>query len=298
MEKLLPVTYTHDISDIHSGGFSKGENPELALEVASLHELVTLHRDNFAKNLESYKTLYLEKSGEYVETKQNVFIHKNTHISDQVVYDSEKGIIVIEEGVKVMPFTYLAGPLRIDTNATINPHTNIAGSYIGKYCKIGGEVFDSVMEKYSNKAHFGCLESSFVGSWVNIGGGTSTSNLKNTYGNVKMNGIDTGEQLLGSIICDHVKTAVNTNIYTGKVIGVASHIYGTVTCDIPSFVSYINKNNIFVLPADIVIKTAERMAKRRNVEITEDMKKMLLSTYQATENDRQKVGVKNDKLTF
>ncbi len=286
MEALLPVTYTHDISDIHSGGFSVQDEVTLGIEagtlsvqINTLHELVTLHRINIGKNLEKYKELCIIKSEEYAEVKPGVFVHNTATVDDQVVFNTTNGIIVVEEGVHINPFTYLAGPLRIDKHATINPLTNISGSYIGKFCKVGGEVANSVIEEYSNKGHYGYVGDSFIGSWVNLGGGTSTSNLKNTYGTIKMNGVDTGEQFLGSIICDYVKTAVNTSIYTGKVIGVGSHIYGTVTSDVENCVNYYSKDNITNIPIEVIEKTAKRMMARRGVEYTNDDKEKLELIY-------------------
>lgn len=286
MDALLPVTYTHDTSDIHSGGFSKQdelnlqiETGTLSVQINTLHELVTLHRTNLGKNLEKYKELHIIKSGEYLETKPNVFVHTSATIDEQVIFNTQKGIVVIEAGAHINPFTYLAGPLRIDVNAVINPHTNISGSYIGKFCKVGGEVANSVIEGYSNKGHYGYVGDSFIGSWVNLGGGTSTSNLKNTYGTIKMRGADTGEQFLGSIICDYVKTAVNTSIYTGKVIGVGSHVYGTVTSDVENCVNYFSKDNITSIPLEVIEKTAKRMMARRGVEFTNDDKEKLELIY-------------------
>lgn len=275
MELFLNFINKHKKEDIHCGGFSIQdelrfgiEAGTLSMQINTLHELVTLHRTNLGKNLEKYKELHIIKSGEYTEAKSGVFIHQNSQVDEQVVFNTKNGIIIIEEGVHINPFTYLTGPLRIDKYATINPHTNISGSYIGKYCKIGGEVVNSIIEAYSNKGHYGYVGDSWVGSWVNLGGGTSTSNLKNTYGNIKMAGQDTGEQFLGSIICDHVKTSVNSSIYTGKIIGVASHIYGTVTSDVPNCVNYYSKDNMTSIPIEVIEKTAKRMMARRGVEFT------------------------------
>lgn len=286
MDTLIPVIYTHDMSDTHTGGFSIQDEAifgveagTLALQINNLHELVTLHRTNLAKNLEKYRELHIVKSEGYAEVKSGVFVHNTVTVDDQVIFNTTKGIIIIEEGVHINPFTYLAGPLRIDKYATINPHTNISGSYIGKYCKVGGEVANSVIEGYSNKGHYGYVGDSFIGSWVNLGGGTSTSNLKNTYGTIKMSGIDTGEQFLGAIICDYVKTAINTSIYTGKVIGVGSHIYGTVTTDVPNCVNYFAKDNITTIPIEVMEKTAKRMMARRSVEFTNEDKQKLELIY-------------------
>lgn len=305
-DKLWPITLTRKISNIHSGGFSMEEEKALGFTEGELfeipkelYELITLHKKNFKRNLDLYKEKYLKGKSEYKEIKPNVFVHESASIREQVVFNTENGVIVIEENVKVMPFSYLVGPLRVKENSTINPHSYIEGSFIGKFCKIGGEVHGMVIEDYSNKQHHGCISDGYVGSWVNLGGGTSSSSLKNTYGKVKVKGEETGEKFIGPIIADHAKTAINTSIYTAKVIGVSSHIYGTVTEDVPSFTNYVSKGNMVTLPLPVSITIAERMMARRNIKIGEEYKAMLSYAYTETHDERNEAGVKKaTKLVF
>lgn len=285
MEKLWPITLTRKISDIHCGGFTMTEEENLGFKAGELFkapnelfELVTFHKKNLSTNLNKYKEVII-KNNDYTEIKPGVFAHTGAVIDEQVVFNTKNGLVIIEMGVHINPFNYIAGPVRIDEGATINPHSNISNSYIGKHCKVGGEVSNSTIESYSNKGHHGYLGDSYVGSWVNIGGGASTSNLKNTYGKIKLGGVETGEQFLGSIIADHVKIAINVSIYTGKVIGTGAHIYGTVETDVPKFVNYFNKDKITEIPIEITEKIAERMMARRNLQFTEEDKKMLKYAY-------------------
>ncbi len=276
----MELSLVHKISDMHVGGFTDGEKPK------EFFELITFHKKNFKENLENYKKQILENTNtkdNYNEIAPNVYAHESAILDRSTAFDTTNGVIIIEANVKVLPFSYLVGPLRTDESATINPHTNISGSYIGKFCKIGGEVSNSVFEAYSNKGHYGYVGDSYVGSWVNLGAGTSTSNLKNTYGTIKMAGIETGEQFIGSIIADHVKTALNTSIYTGKVIGVGSHIYSTVTSDVPNCVNYFGKDNITKIPMEVTEKTATRMMERRNVKFSIEDKKLLELIYNTNE---------------
>ena len=62
----------------------------------------------------------------------------------------------------------------------------IRGSVIGPVCRVRGEISESVFLGYANKAHDGFVGHSVVGRWVNLGAGTITSNLKNTYGTVRL----------------------------------------------------------------------------------------------------------------
>ncbi|MDQ5971621.1 MAG: UDP-N-acetylglucosamine diphosphorylase / glucose-phosphate thymidylyltransferase [Patescibacteria group bacterium] len=284
--KLYPITLTRKITDIHSGGFSMSEEEALGLakgglfiEPRELYELITIHKKSFANNLNNYKTKILENNPEYKILAPNVYIHTTALVDASVVFNTEKGVVVIEKDAKILPFTYLVGPLRIDENVTVSPHAHISGSYIGKFCKVGGEIVNSVFEQYSNKAHTGGMYDAYIGSWVNIGGGTSNSNLKNTYGTIKMAGVETNEQFIGCIIADHAKTTINVSIYTGKVIGVGAHIYSTVTTDVPNFVNYYSKDNTTVIPIEVTEKIATRMMERRGIKWSDEDKNLLIKLY-------------------
>jgi hypothetical protein len=86
----------------------------------------------------------------------------------------------------------------------------------------------------ANKAHDGFIGHSYLGRWVNLGAGTITSNLKNTYGTVSLwtpDGMrDTGVQKLGTLFGDHVKTGIGLRITTGSVLGAGSNVFGS---DVP-----------------------------------------------------------------
>lgn len=154
-----------------------------------------------------------------------VRVGAGARVMPSVVIDAEYGPVVIETGAVINPLTVLQGPCYIGHDAVLVSHTSIRrNTIIGPYCKVGGEVSASIMHGYSNKAHGGYLGDSLVGAWVNLGAGTSTSNLKNTYGNVRVQldentpAEDTGRTFHGSIIGDYVRTAIGTRLPTGTVI--------------------------------------------------------------------------------
>ena len=131
---------------------------------------------------------------------ENVFIDKTAKIMPHVVVDGSNGPVFIDRDVVIQPHVYVQGPVYIGPSVLIKAGAQIySGSSIAEGCKIGGEVNNSIISAWSNKAHNGYLGSSYVGSWVNIGAGTNNSNLKNNYGTVKLtvNGevVDTGLQL-------------------------------------------------------------------------------------------------------
>ena len=173
---------------------------------------------------------------------ENVFIDKTAKIMPHVVVDGSNGPVFIDRDVVIQPHVYIQGPVYIGPSVLIKAGAQIySGSSIAEGCKIGGEVNNSIILPWSNKAHGGYLGSSYVGSWVNIGAGTNNSNLKNNYGAVKVTvdgeAIDTGLQFMGLIMGDHSKCGINTTFNTGTSIGINCNLYGSVIHEnhIPSF---------------------------------------------------------------
>ena len=130
---------------------------------------------------------YRANSGNYKEVQDGVFVAGDCLIHDMVAFNTATGPIVIEEGAKIHPFAALNGPVYVGRNTTIASHALLKGPIsIGESCKVGGEVSSVIIESLTNKSHFGYLGTSYVGSWVNLGAGTTNSNLKNTYGTVRV----------------------------------------------------------------------------------------------------------------
>ena len=143
-------------------------------------------------------------------------------IEPHVVFDATAGPIYVAYGAHIRAFTRLNGP------CYIGPHTTVAGGEIsncsiGPKCKVRGEISSSIFLGYANKGHDGFVGHSYLGRWVNLGAGTTTSNLKNTYGSVALwtpDGVrSTGLQFLGTLFGDHVKTGIGTMLTTGNGSG-------------------------------------------------------------------------------
>jgi len=163
-----------------------------------------------------------------------VKVHRSAKIYPDVTFDAENGPIAIEADAVIRPGAILCGPCAIDRGSTVLDQALIkAHTAIGPLCKVAGEVGSTVFQSYSNKAHDGHLGDSYVGKWVNLGAGTTNSNLLNTYSQVVMklepNGRrhSTGLTFLGTIFGDHVKTAICTRIMTGTVFGTGAMIATT-----------------------------------------------------------------------
>jgi UDP-N-acetylglucosamine diphosphorylase/glucosamine-1-phosphate N-acetyltransferase len=148
-----------------------------------------------------------------------------------VVLDAEDGPITLDRGAVVQPQVVVRGPAYIGPRSLLKSGATIhEGTSLGPVCKVGGEVEESILQGYSNKQHDGFLGHAWLGEWVNLGAGTSNSDLKNNYSRVRMweagRMHDTGMQFAGLLAGDHVKTAIGTLFNTGTVIGTASQVFG------------------------------------------------------------------------
>jgi len=150
-----------------------------------------------------------------------------------VVLDLDHGPIYVAEHATIRPGAILTGPCYVGPHSTVLDRAVIrSNTAIGPQCKVAGEVGGTIFQGYANKAHDGYLGDSWVGEWANLGAGTTTSNLLNTYGEIIARALPegapgsknerTGEQFLGAIIGDHVKTAICTRIMTGSVLHIGS----------------------------------------------------------------------------
>ncbi len=252
---------------------------------------VLLIRENLEKDMS-----WLAKGKK--KFKKGIYFGKNVVIEPNVFFDTSEGEIIIDHETKIKAGSILRGPLYIGLHSTVNSLAEISCSRIGDHCKIGGEVDHVFMQSYSNKQHYGYLGWSYVGSWVNIGGGTSIATLKNTYSNVKVGDIDTGSQFFGSIMGDYVKTAVNTSIFCGKIIGESAHLYGTVTEDVPAFTSHVRPGVFYEIPLEIAEKIQIAMTKRRNVKWTATDSKNFEKLHKDTESDRKLAKAQKGKFSF
>ncbi|HEY2027519.1 MAG TPA: putative sugar nucleotidyl transferase, partial [Gemmatimonadaceae bacterium] len=152
-------------------------------------------------------------------------------VEPHVVFDATAGPISIGAGSHVHAFTRVTGPCYVGRRVTILGG-DVTGCSIGDVCKVRGELSNTILLGYANKGHDGFVGHSYLGRWVNLGAGTITSNLKNTYGSVALwtpSGIrDTGMQFLGTLFGDHVKTGIGLRLTTGTVLGAGANVYDTM----------------------------------------------------------------------
>ena len=261
------------------------------------HDVIRENMDAFNDNME----LRLA-SGSYTEIADGVFSAAPTKLPDNVVFDSGPGPIVFEDNVSFGPYSFIRGPVYIGPNCKVNEHSAIKDAVsLAHTIKIGGEVEGVVIEAYSNKQHLGFLGHSYLGSWINLGAGTCNSDLKNTYGlvNVQYDSgkVSSGMQFVGCAIGDYTKTAINTSIFTGKMIGAGSMLYGFVTSNVPCFVNYAKSfDQMTVQPAEVLITTQKRMFARRKVEHRPADIQLVKDMFELTKHERPELSA--DPLAF
>lgn len=213
--------------------------------------------------------------GVYFVNRDRVSVAAGAVVKPGVVLDASEGPIHIDTGTIVEPNSAIQGPCFIGPECRVQPGASIRHeTSIGAVCKVGGEIEASIIHGYSNKQHDGFLGHSYVGAWVNLGADTVTSDLKNTYGPIRVavNGVevDSGQMFVGSTIGDHAKTGIGTILPTGCVIGTASNVFcsGSVPKFVPSF-SWLTGEAMTEFRLMKALEIARTVMGRRKVTLTE-----------------------------
>jgi UDP-N-acetylglucosamine diphosphorylase/glucosamine-1-phosphate N-acetyltransferase len=241
--------------------------------------------------------------GVRVAGNHTVAIGKNASVEEGTVLDARHG------GIYIGPDAYVAtsrivGPAYIGGSTQVKQFTIIESSYVGYNCRVAGEIEHSVISGHTNKAHAGFIGHSYVGEWVNVGAMTTTSDLKMTYGNIKVGSgktkIDTGLNKVGPFIADMCKTSIGTLIYSGRRIGVSSHLHGLVAQDVPGFTIYgagVKAKNV-ELELRSVIETQKKMMSRRSQTMSKAYEQMIKDVFSMTAIDRRQAGVRKAKFAL
>lgn len=209
-------------------------------------------------------------------------------VHPMVVIDTTQGPVMIDERAEVRSMSVLVGPAYIGEASIIANHAHLrANTVIGPVCKVGGEVNSCLFQGYANKAHGGYLGNSFVGEWVNLGASTVTSNLKNTYGEIRMKrhadrpAEPTGMTALGSILGDHVKTAIGTRLNTGSCIHTGAMI--ALSAIAPKHVgpfAFLTDAGEQRYDFDKFCEVAAEVMRRRDEPLTDAMRAALKACYE------------------
>jgi UDP-N-acetylglucosamine diphosphorylase/glucosamine-1-phosphate N-acetyltransferase len=202
-----------------------------------------------------------------------------------VVFDTTHGPVVLESGVEVRSGTRLEGPFWAGANARILGGA-LRSSAIGPRCTVRGEISNCSFLGYANKSHDGFVGHSVIGRWANLGAGTITSNLKNTYGTVRLEPagatIETGQLNLGSLIGDHAKIAIGTLLGTGTVVGAGANVFDAVRPAkyVPPFAW--GGSGDARMTREGFLRVVERVLPRRDIAVDDTMRALLGRVYDWT----------------
>lgn len=220
---------------------------------------------------------------------ENVFVEKGAVVECSIL-NATTGPIYVGKDAQIMEGSMIRGPFAMGEGAQVKMGAKIYGpTTVGPYSRVGGEVQNSVLFAYSNKAHDGFLGHSVIGEWCNLGADTNTSNLKNTYDSIrlwsygKQTFVNTHLQFCGLIMGDHSKCAIDTQFNVGTVVGVNANVFGSgfQRNFIPSFVwgGTAGHSNYSI---DKALEVAESVFKRRNKEFDQIERDLLNSVYRIT----------------
>lgn len=260
--------------------------------------------DIFSKNAEAIKLdfelLTSDRTSQeihesnYVKASENIFIEEGA-VVENCSLNASSGPIYIGKDALVMEGSLIRGPLAVGDHAVIKMGAKIYGATtIGPYCKVGGEINNSVLFANTSKGHDGYLGNSVLGEWCNIGADSNNSNLKNNYAEVRVWNYNTerfartGLQFCGLIMGDHSKCAINTMFNTGTVVGVSANIFGSgfPRNFIPSF-SWGGSAGTSTYKLEKVFETAGLVMQRRDRELTAEERNILTHVFDLTSKWRK-----------
>lgn len=225
-----------------------------------------------------------------VSNPKHVFIHRDARLEPPLALDARDGPIVID-AARIEPFSFIQGPSYIGPGSLIASARIRSETSIGPVCRIGGEVEASIVQGYSNKHHDGFLGHSYLGEWVNIGAMTTNSDLKNTYGTIRMviegfGQIDSGILKLGCFLADHVKLGIGVHLNGGAVVGTGSNIFGVhfAPKTIPPFTWGGEVFREYRIQS--MIEVARKVMARRKVSLSAEQEEVLRAVFAMTRGDR------------
>lgn len=227
-----------------------------------------------------------ERRGVDVIGPHPVSVGEGVEVDPGVVLDVRNGPIHLAEGVRVRSLTRIEGPSFIGPGSIILGGV-VAATSLGPVCKIHGEVDTSIVLGYSNKAHAGYLGHAVLGRWVNLGAFTTNSDLKNTYGTVRVprpggeGEVETGMLKAGALMGDHVRTGIGTLLNTGSVIGAGTNVFGGAMPPryVPPF-SWGTGSELGTYRKESFLETTRKVMARRNVDLTVEMDELLAKAWE------------------
>ena len=213
---------------------------------------------------------------------KNIFIEKGAKVEHSIL-NASLGPIYMGKNAEVMEGSLIRGPFAMCEGSVLKMGAKVYGATtLGPYCVGAGEIKNSILFGYSNKAHDGYLGDSVIGEWCNLGAGTSNSNIKNTAGNISISLDHKKGKIPAGIKCgllmgDYSRAAINTSFNTGTVVGVGCNVFsdGFPPTFIENF-SWGNKK----YQLDKAFEHIENWKKLKGHILTEEEKNILSAIHQ------------------
>ncbi|HET9948967.1 MAG TPA: hypothetical protein VFQ22_08605, partial [Longimicrobiales bacterium] len=253
-------------------------------------DLVARNTERLRRDLEEETFEESEPAGAFRIGGGAVSLAEGAEIEPGVHVDTRGGPVRLEAGARVEGPARLIGPLFVGAGTRVLGG-HVGTSSIGPVCNVRGEVADSVLLGYANKAHDGYVGHALLGRWVNLGAFTTNSDLKNNYRSVRVwtleGEVDTGMLKVGCFLGDHVKTGIGTMLGTGTVIGAGSNVFGAVMPPpvVPPF-SWGAGDDLRDYRLEELLRTAERVMARRDQALTPGARRILERAWQDTAGRR------------
>jgi UDP-N-acetylglucosamine diphosphorylase/glucosamine-1-phosphate N-acetyltransferase len=221
--------------------------------------------------------------------RERLSIAASAVIEPQVVADTTKGPVIVDHAAHISAFSRLEGPCYIGPSTQVMGAKIRGGTSLGPGCRIGGEVECSIVQGFSNKYHDGFLGHAYVGSWVNLGAGTSNSDLRNDYGPVRVmvndRLVDTGRTKVGCFLGDHVKAAIGCLLNTGTSVGPFAGLLPSGSLlprQVPAFCNVLDGRVVTSEDVDSLIATARIVMSRRDRVLTPAHEQLYRAIYEQT----------------
>lgn len=283
---LSSCVYVDNISKVHAKNISLSFTGEV-IQLKNTWDIFTYNAQAIVEDLKLIKSTKtpepLYDPHTIVYNLEDIFIEEGAVIKAAIL-NAETGPIYIGKNAIVEERAVIKGPVAIGEGAQVKVGSYISqGTTVGPYAKLGGEVINSVIFGYSNKAHDGFLGHSVIGEWCNLGACTTTSNLRNDYKTVTVwdNAIEgfvnTNLQFCGLFMGDYSKCGINTMFNTGTVVGVSTNLFGTGYFKrfVPSFTKGSPSEKLLVYELEKALTSIENTMARRNKELTQADKSIL-----------------------
>lgn len=295
-EEVIAFYTTDQQEEVDFDNYKQIEFNEDILQIKNTWDIFSLNHiaieEDFSLLTKNRSSLPIPEGVQCIH-KENIFIEEGAKLTFATL-NATNGPIYIGKNAEIMEGCVVRGPLAMCDNSVLKLSTKIYGATtLGPYCKVGGEVNNSVLMGYSNKGHDGFLGNSVIGEWCNLGADTNNSNLKNNYAEVKLWDYETkrfaktGLQFCGLMMGDHSKCGINTMFNTGTVIGVSSNIFGSgfPRNFVPSF-SWGGASGFTEYKTNKVFEVADVVMKRRNLTFDAIEQRILEHVFEETKQYR------------